>query len=151
MKIKIDRLESAEIAELLQEHHHDMLKHSPEESVHALNLTALKAPEITFWSVWLGNELAGCGALKELNLIHVELKSMRTSSQHLRQGVAAKLLTYLLAQAKTRGYKKVSLETGTAAAFVPAQELYLRFGFVNCAPFSDYKEDPHSLFLSKNI
>lgn len=151
MKIKIDHLESHEIATLLQEHHQDMLKHSPEESVHALDLTALKAPDVTFWSVWLDNKLAGCGALKALSLDHVELKSMRTSNQHLRKGVAANLLTYLLAEAKTQGYKKMSLETGTAIAFAPAQKLYQRFGFNSCEPFSDYKEDPYSLFLSKSL
>lgn len=74
ISIKIDPLESLEIAGLLQEHHQDMLKHSPENSVHALDLTALKAPDVTFWSAWLGNELAGCGALKTLNSDHVELK-----------------------------------------------------------------------------
>jgi putative acetyltransferase len=149
MKIKIDHLESVQIAELLQAHHQDMLQHSPETSVHALDVTALKAPEVTFWSAWFNNDLAGCGALKELSPDHVELKSMRTSEQHLRKGVAAKLLSYLLVEAKARGYKKMSLETGTATAFIPAQKLYKRFGFVSCAPFSDYQEDPYSLFLTK--
>jgi len=151
MKIKIDHLESVEIVELLQAHHQDMLQHSPETSVHALDLTALKAPDVTFWTAWFNNELAGCGALKALSPDHVELKSMRTSGQHLRKGVAAKLLTYLLAEAKARGYKTMSLETGTAAAFIPAQKLYKRFGFVNCQPFSTYVEDPYSLFLTKTL
>jgi len=149
MKIKIDNLEGSEIAELLQEHHQDMLKHSPVESVHALDLNALKSPEVTFWSVWIDNELAGCGALKKLTVEHVELKSMRTSSKHLRKGVAAELLTYLLAEANRLGYKTMSLETGTAAAFIPAHKLYTSFGFINCEPFSDYQKDPFSLFLTK--
>jgi len=151
MKIRIDHLESAQIAELLQVHHQDMLRHSPETSVHALDLTALKAPDVTFWSAWFNNDLAGCGALKELSPDHVELKSMRTSGQHLRKGVAANLLAYLLVEAKARGYKKMSLETGTATAFIPAQKLYKRFGFVSCAPFSDYEEDPYSFFLTKTL
>ena len=149
--IKIDKLEGADIAELLQAHHQDMLKHSPEDSVHTLDIKGLKSPNITFWSAWLNNELAGCGALKKLTATHVELKSMRTSSKHLRQGVAAELLTYLLREAKTRGYTKISLETGTASAFIPAQKLYMNFGFVSCQPFAEYQEDPFSLFLTKHL
>jgi putative acetyltransferase len=76
---------------------------------------------------------------------------MRTSLQHLRQGVAATLLTHLLAEAKNRGYKKVSLETGTAEAFVPAQKLNQRFGFVECQPFADYQHDPYSVFMTNSI
>jgi len=151
MRIKIDNLNDDDIAQLLQQHHQDMLKHSPEESVHALDLMALKAPEITFWSAWIENELAGCGALMELDNDHVELKSMRTSRQHLRQGVAAGLLTHMITEAKNRGFKKMSLETGTAEAFIPAQKLYQQFGFVDCPPFAEYQYDPYSVFMTKNL
>jgi len=151
MKIKLDNLESPEIIKLLQEHHDEMLRHSPPESVHALDLTALKADDITFWSAWSNDELAGCGALKRLNSEHAEIKSMRTSKQYLRQGVAANLLTHILVFAKTQHYKKVSLETGTMAAFIPAQKLYKNFGFKTCPPFSNYQLDPHSMFLTKAL
>jgi len=151
MKIKIDDLESLEIKQLLQEHHNDMLQHSPPESVHALDLSSLKAPDVTFFTAWINDELAGCGALKKLNDEHAEIKSMRTSRQFLRQGIAAKLLTHLLATAKAQSFEIISLETGTMAAFVPAQKLYKSFGFQECSPFSDYQEDPYSMFLTKEV
>jgi putative acetyltransferase len=151
MQIKIDSLDGVEVTGLLQAHHQDMLQHSPKESVHALDLNKLKATNVTFWSVWIKNQLAGCGALKKLTGQHVELKSMKTSSLYLRQGVAATLLTYLLTEAKILGYNQISLETGTAEAFIPAQKLYRQFGFVDSQPFADYQADPYSLFLTKSL
>lgn len=151
MEIKIDSLESVEIKQLLQDHHDDMLKHSPPESVHALDLSSLKASDVTFWTAWFDDELAGCCALKKLNEKHAELKSMRTSQQFLRKGVAARLLTHMITTAKAQSYERISLETGTMNAFVPAQKLYKSFGFEECQPFSTYQEDPFSLFLTKTI
>ncbi len=151
MKIKIDSLESIEVKQLLQEHHEDMLKHSPPESVHALDLSSLKAADVTFWTAWIDGELAGCGALKKLSDKHAELKSMRTAKNFLRKGVAAKLLTLMLDCAKSQYFEKVSLETGTMDAFIPAQNLYKSFGFHVCQPFSNYQEDPYSMFLTKAI
>ena len=151
MKIQVDNLESIEVKQLLQEHHDDMLKHSPPESVHALDLASLKAPDVTFWTVLIDGQLAGCGALKRLNEKHAELKSMRTSQKFLRKGVAAKLLAHMMAIAKAQSYQKISLETGTMEAFAPAQKLYKSFGFKECQPFSNYQEDPYSIFLSKSV
>ena len=149
MNIKTGELAHPDVIVFLQSHHNDMLQHSPVKSVHALDVSKLAAPEITFYSLWIDNDLAGVGALKALNTTHGEIKSMRTSSAHLRQGVAAKLLTHIIAQATQRGYKTLSLETGTADAFLPAQRLYTRFGFKECEPFGDYVLDPYSLFMSK--
>lgn len=149
MNIKTGELAHPDVIALLQSHHNDMLQHSPVESVHALDVSKLAAPEITFYSLWIDNNLAGVGALKVLNTTHGEIKSMRTSSSHLRQGIAAKLLTHIIAQAIQRGHKTLSLETGTADAFLPAQRLYTRFGFKECKPFGDYVLDPYSLFMSK--
>lgn len=151
MDIQIDNLERVEVKKLLQEHHDDMLKHSPPESVHALDLSSLKDPSVVFWTVWIDDELAGCGALKKLSEKHAELKSMRTSQKFLRKGVAAKLLTHMLDVAKKQAFEQVSLETGTMNAFIPAQELYKRFGFVECQPFTNYQEDPFSMFFTKHI
>ncbi len=151
MNIQIDNLDSAEVKQLLQEHHDDMLKHSPPESVHALDLSSLKAPDVTFWTVRINGELAGCGALKKLNEKHAELKSMRTSQKFLRKGVAAELLTHIINTAKAESIARISLETGTKKAFIPAQKLYKNFGFQECQPFSNYKEDPYSMFLTKAI
>ena len=149
MNIKTGELAHPDVIALLQNHHNDMLQHSPVESVHALDVRKLAASEITFYSLWIDNNLAGVGALKALNTTHGEIKSMRTSSAYLRQGIAAKLLTHIIAQATQHGYKTLSLETGTADAFLPAQRLYTRFGFKECEPFGDYVLDPYSLFMSK--
>ena len=128
-----------------------MLSHSPPESVHALDLTALESPDVTFWSFWVDHELAGIGALKELDNEHGEIKSMRTSTHFLRKGIARKLLAHIINQANIRSYKKLSLETGTMDAFLPAQMLYKQFGFKECEPFDNYQEDHYSMFMSKSI
>ncbi|MCL1633242.1 GNAT family N-acetyltransferase [Luteimonas sp. SX5] len=151
MEIRVDDLQSPEIARLLQEHLQDMALHSPPESIHALDLEALRKPEITFWSAWEGDELVGCGALKQLDARHGEIKSMRTSPRHRGKGVAAGMLEHILQEAARRGYRRLSLETGSMAAFAPAHRLYARYGFIACEPFGDYIEDPHSLFMTKQI
>jgi putative acetyltransferase len=151
MDIRIGELRNEDVIILLNEHHKDMLSHSPPESVHALDLSALESPDLTFWSLWVNQELAGIGALKELNKEHGEIKSMRTSAKQLRKGIARKLLEHIINQANTRSYKKLSLETGTMDAFLPAQKLYQKFGFQECEPFGGYKEDPYSMFMTKNI
>ena len=151
MKIKIDDLKGSEIHHLLQEHLQSMALHSPPESIHALDLEALRQPDITFWTVWKSGELLGCGALKELNSRHAEIKSMRTASQHLRKGVAQGLLTHILEEARWRGYRRISLETGSMEAFEPARKLYAKFGFTYCEPFADYVEDPYSVFMSREL
>ncbi|MED4228025.1 GNAT family N-acetyltransferase [Neobacillus cucumis] len=151
MEIKIDNLTGPEIAELIREHLHGMTFNSPPESIHALNLEQLRRPEITFWSAWEGQDLLGCGALKELDQQHGEIKSMRTSSQHLRKGVAKRMLQHIIDEAKRRGYQRLSLETGSMAAFEPAKNLYARFGFQYCEPFADYIEDPNSVFMTLKI
>nr|WP_148335347.1 GNAT family N-acetyltransferase [Bacillus massilioanorexius] len=128
-----------------------MAMHSPKESIHALNIEKLSNSDITFWSAWEHNELVGCGALKELNSVHGEIKSMRTSSMHLRKGVAKRILEHILNEAFLRGYTRISLETGSMEAFEPARKLYESFGFTHCKPFSNYSEDPNSIFMTKQI
>ena len=151
MNIRVDDLRGPEIAGLLQEHLRSMALHSPPESIHALDLDALRRPEITFWSVWQDAELLGCGALKELDARHGEIKSMRTASPHLRKGVAARLMGHILEEATRRLYRRLSLETGSMEAFAPARRLYARFGFCPCGPFADYVEDPYSVFMSREL
>jgi putative acetyltransferase len=151
MNIVIDDLNGPEIFELLQEHLQSMALHSPPESIHALDIEALRKPEITFWTAWEGEELLGCGALKELDPYHAEIKSMRTSSIHLRKGVARNLLHHILEEARRRSYRRVSLETGSMEAFEPARRLYASFGFVFCDPFADYIEDRHSVFMTRAL
>jgi putative acetyltransferase len=151
MNIKIDDLQGPEIAALLQEHLDNMYALSPPESVFALDLNRLRQPDITFWSAWEGRELAGCGALKQLDAQHAEVKSMRTAKAHLRKGVASQILAHIIEVAQQRGYKRLSLETGTVSAFEPAQRLYSSYGFKPCGPFADYKVDVNSLFMSKEL
>ncbi|MGQ0335318.1 GNAT family N-acetyltransferase [Halomonas elongata] len=139
------------VAELLKEHLSNMAKHSPPESAHALGVNDLQAKNVTFWSVWSGSELAGCGALKELTPYHGEIKSMHTSSCYLRRGVASEIMRHLMNVASKRGYRRLSLETGSAEAYVPARYLYTRFGFEVCGPFSHYQEDPHSTFMTREL
>ncbi|WP_026695586.1 GNAT family N-acetyltransferase [Peribacillus kribbensis] len=151
MKIIIDDLTGSEIAALIGEHLQDMESQSPPESMHALNLEKLREPGITFWSAWEHGELLGCGALKELDSSHGEIKSMRTASGHLRKGVAKRILTHIIEEAKMRGYSRLSLETGTQESFQPAQLLYKRFGFDYCLPFAEYVLDPNSVFMTLKL
>jgi putative acetyltransferase len=149
MEIKLDDLSSPEIRALLEEHLQNMHSISPPESVHALDLDGLRGPEISFWTVWSGDELLGCGALREIDATHGEIKSMRTAAAHRRSGVARAVLTHIIGEAQNREYTRLSLETGSQDAFEPARRLYASFGFSDCPPFEGYSEDPNSVFMTK--
>ena len=151
MDLRLDDLRHPAVIALLQEHLDWMHRISPPESVHALDLAALRRPDITFWALWDGDALAGCGALRELTQAHGEVKSMRTAQTHLRRGVAARMLEHILAEARRRGYGRLSLETGSMAYFAPARALYARAGFSPCAPFGDYVDDPNSVFMTRTL
>jgi putative acetyltransferase len=122
---------------------------TPLESKHALDLDALRTPEITFWSVMDGDTLVGCGALKRLDAGHAEVKSMRTASARKRGGIASLLLKHIITEARRMGFTRLSLETGSAEFFLPARKLYEKFGFDYCEPFADYRLDPHSVFMTR--
>lgn len=151
MKIEIDDLSRPDIHALLDEHLQSMYELSPPESVHALDLEKLRRPEITFWSAWDDSLLLGCGALKELDPRHGEVKSMRTPAALRRKGAGRALLAHIIAVAKSRRYERLSLETGSMEAFRPAQKLYESFGFTYCGPFGDYVEDPNSVFMTMRL
>ena len=151
MVVREDDVRGAEILALLAEHLADVARHSPPESVHALDVEELRAPEVTVWTAWEGGVLLGCGALKQLDPRHGEIKSMRTAEAHLRQGVGARILEHLIAEAASRSYRRLSLETGSMEAFAPARRLYERFGFEECAPFADYRPDPHSVYMTLRL
>ncbi len=151
MLIREDDLRGPEIAELLTHHLEIMRGDTPPQSAHALDLEDLRAPEITFWTVWDGCLLVGCGALKELDPLHAEIKSMHTAHAHRGKGVAAFLLKYILEEARKRSYQCLSLETGSMDAFAPARALYSRYGFETCRPFADYLEDPLSVYMSRQL
>ncbi len=151
LEIRIDDLSGREIGELLAEHLRCMAVISPPESRHALNLDGLRKPDITFWSVWQDRDVVGCGALKELDAGHGEIKSMRTAAGHLRTGVGSFVLQHIISEAKRRGYRRLSLETGSMSYFRPAHALYQKFGFKRCAPFANYREDPNSAFMTREL
>lgn len=151
MKIEIDDLRRPEVHALLTEHLHSMFALSPPESVHALDLEGLRRPEITFWSAWQDSLLLGCGALKELDPKHGEIKSMRTPMALRRRGAGRAILTHIIEVARFRAYQRLSLETGCMEAFQPAQRLYQSFGFTYCGPFGEYVEDPNSVFMSLRL
>jgi putative acetyltransferase len=151
MQIRIDDLSGPEIAGLLATHVAFCRSASPPESAHVLDLDSLREPGITFWSVWDGQELIGCGALKELNLAHGEVKSMHTAARHRGRGAGLAVLRQIVSEARARGYRRLSLETGSMAAFGPARALYTGFGFVECPPFGAYRPDPNSMFMTLEL
>jgi len=151
MKIAVDDLAGPEIARFLDEHVQQMLSITPPESKHALDLDALRRPEITFWSARDGDALVGCAAIKRLDAGHAEVKSMRTAPERKRSGIASLLLEHLISEARRMGFTRLSLETGSAEFFRPARKLYEKFGFEYCEPFADYRPDPHSVYLTRTL
>lgn len=151
MHIRIDDLRGPEIQALLEEHLQDMRRISPPESVHALDLDGLRRPEITFWTAWAGTELVGCGALKMLDAAHGEIKSMRVSGTRRRSGAGRAMLHHIVNEARHRGLKRLSLETGSQPEFAPARRLYASAGFAECGPFATYALDPHSVFMTRTL
>jgi putative acetyltransferase len=150
-QFRLDDLSGAPTRALIARHLAGMHANSPPESVHAFDVDKLRQPGVTFWSVWIGDEIAGCGALKSLDAERGEIKSMRVADGFLGRGVGRALLEHLMAQARARGMRSLWLETGTAPAFTPALRLYESAGFARCAPFDGYVEDPFSMFMTRAI
>lgn len=151
MRIVPDDLTAPAVRDLIAEHLDEMHATSPAESVHALPLAALESPDVTVWSAWDGDEVLGCGALKELDATHGEIKSMRTREAARGRGVGAAILATIMTEAADRGYRRLSLETGSEDHFAPARRLYARHGFVECGPFADYIDDPLSVFMTLEL
>ncbi|WP_112479919.1 GNAT family N-acetyltransferase [Vibrio variabilis] len=151
MDIVKDDLQGHQIKALLQEHLDDMYATSPAESVHALDIEALRQSNIEFWTAWNEQELLGCIALKALDSKHAEIKSMRTAHNARGKGVAKRLLNHLVSQASERGFSRLSLETGTEDYFTAARTLYSGHGFVECDPFADYVLDSNSVFMTRQL
>jgi putative acetyltransferase len=151
MKIVVDDLSGPEIARFLDEHVQEMRSITPPESKHALDLDGLRKPEVTFWSVFDGDTLVGCGAIKRLDAGHAEVKSMRTAPARKRSGIASLLLEHIITEARRMGFTRLSLETGAAGFFLPARGLYEKFGFGYCQPFADYQPDPYSVFMTRAL
>jgi putative acetyltransferase len=151
LTIRPDDLTSEAVLALLQFHLDEMHQWSPPESVHAMPAARLRQPDVTFFSAWDGDVLAGCGAIKHLSESHGELKSMRAAPEYRGRGVGKALLLRLLEEARVRGYARVSRETGRPEPFHPAHGLYRAHGFVECAPFGDYVSDDFSICMTKEL
>jgi putative acetyltransferase len=151
LRFQLDDLSGAPTRALIGRHLAGMHANSPPESVHAFDVEKLRQPGVTFWSAWVGEEIAGCGALKVLDPERGELKSMRVADPFLGRGIGRAILEHLLAEARARGLRSVCLETGSAPAFLPALRLYESAGFRRCGPFADYREDPFSVFMTREL
>ena len=151
MIFRIDDLSGEKTRTLVATHLAGMHANSPPESVHAFDIDKLREPGVTFWSVWIDEELAGCGALKQLDGKRGEIKSMRVADGFIGRGVGKAILAHLMAEAKSRGMQSLWLETGSGPAFFPAQKLYEAAGFVRCGPFEHYVEDSFSVFMMREI
>jgi putative acetyltransferase len=151
LRFFVDDLSGQPVRALIARHLAGMHEHSPPESVHAFDIDKLRHPDVTFWSAWSGDDLAGCGALKRLDTKRGEIKSMRVVDTFLGCGVGRAMLDHILAEARGRGMRSLWLETGSAPAFLPALRLYETAGFVRCGPFDGYVEDPFSIFMTREI
>jgi putative acetyltransferase len=151
MEIRAGGLDDPRVLDLLKIHLQRARAETAPGSAHALDLSGLRLPDVSFYSVWEGDRVVGMGALKRLTPEHYEIKSMHTTSAERRRGVGSKVLLHLIAEARARGAKRLSLETGTWDYFRPAVALYRKFGFVECEPFDDYVLDPNSVFLTLEL
>ena len=151
MDIKIDNLTHPDVRALVKIHLDEVFANKDANTNQVLDIEGLQAEDVTFFSVWEGETLTGCGALKELDATHGEIKSTHTDRHFRRRGVSAALLYHIIKLAKERGYKRLSLETHPGIYFGPALKLYKRFGFEDCGPFGDYKQCEHSVFMTKEI
>lgn len=150
-EIRLDDLSGADTRALIARHLAGMYETSPPESVHAFDIDKLKDPSVTFWSVWIGGEIAGCGALKDMGAERGEIKSMRVADKFLGKGVGRAILEHIMDEAQKRGMRTLWLETGSSAAFKPALSLYASKGFKRCGPFEGYADDPFSIFMTRAV
>jgi len=150
-RIVEDDLTGPEVAALLRLHLDEMHQWSPACSVHAMPIERLRGPDVTFWSAWDDSRIAACGALREIDADHGELKSMRAHPDFRGRGAGKAILRHMIAEAERRGYSRLSLETGSPDEFVPARMLYASHGFAECGPFADYELDPFSVYMTRSL
>ena len=151
ISFRLDDLSGEPTRQLIARHLAGMRANSPVDAVHALDVDALRQPGVTFWSAWVGEEIAGCGALKQLDARRGELKSMRVADGFLGQGIGRAMLEHLIGEARSRGMESLWLETGSSEAFVPAIRMYERAGFARCGAFTGYVDNPFSIFMMRAI
>ena len=151
MKSIEGNFDNSEVNNLLTKHFIELRSVSPAGSTHVLNIDGLKDPSIKFWSLWENNELIGCGALKFLEKNHGEFKSIRVADQFRKKGIGERIINHLIEEAKKLKISKLSIETGAGDFFLPARNLFSKFGFKICPPFAHYKDDPNSCYYTLNL
>lgn len=151
LTFRVDDLSGEAIRALIAQHLREMHAASPRESVHALDVTRLRDPSVTFWSAWAGDQLGGCGALKRLDETRGEIKSMRVADELRGRGIGRAILEHLVAEARARRLTSLWLETGSTKEFEAALRLYASAGFMECEPFDAYVLDPFSVFMTRLI
>jgi putative acetyltransferase len=151
MRIIAGDLDDPRVVGLLRLHLESARAQTAPGSAHALDLTGLRSPEISFWAIWEEGALLGVGALKRLSAGHGEVKSMHTARAARGRGVGGAMLRHIIASAREGAMSRLSLETGSWEYFRPAIALYRRHGFVECAPFADYAADPNSVFMTLDL
>ena len=151
IEVRAADVDEPAVADLLRFHMTEAHRGLPKGNAHALPLEALRDPAISLFAAWEGEMLLGVGAMRELDAGHAEIKSMRTHPERLRRGAARQLLSHLIALARARGYRRLSLETGTAASFTPANLMYEQFGFIDRDAFGGYPPSPHNRFMTLDL
>ena len=143
--------DNIEVNDLLKKHFIELRSVSPAGSTHVLDIDGLKDPSIKFWSIWEDNKLVGCGALKFLEKNHGEFKSIRVADEFKKKGIGERIINHLIGEAKKLKISKLSIETGAGDFFLPARNLFSKFGFKSCPPFAHYKEDPNSCYYTLDL
>ena len=151
MKSIEGNFDNSSVNELLKKHFIELRSVSPEGSAHVLDIDGLKDPSIKFWSLWEDGSLIGCGALKFLEKEHGEFKSIRVADEFRKKGIGERIINHLIFEAKKLKISKLSIETGAGEFFLPARNLFSKFGFKKCPPFAHYKEDPNSCYYSLDL
>ena len=151
MRIEVDDVSRPEVLALLEEHLRNMHELTPPDQVFAFDAPKLRAPGVTMWTIWDGNQLLGCGALKELSATAGEIKSMRTPAKLRRRGAGRAILEHIIGAARERGYRDLFLETGAHPGFAPAHQLYASAGFRRCGPFGSYVDTGNSVFMHLSL
>jgi len=151
MKSIEGNFDNSDVNDLLKKHFIELRSVSPAGSTHVLDIDGLKDPSIKFWSLWEGKKLIGCGALKFLEKGHGEFKSIRVADEFKKKGIGERIINHLIEEAKKLKISKLSIETGAGEFFLPARNLFSKFGFKSCPPFAHYKEDPNSCYYSLNL
>ena len=151
MKSIEGNFDNSEVNDLLKKHFIELRSVSPAGSTHVLDIDGLKDPSIKFWSLWENNKLIGCGALKFLEKNHGEFKSIRVADEFRKKGIGERIIENLIEEAKKLEISKLSIETGAGEFFLPARNLFSKFGFKLCPPFAHYKEDHHSCYYTLNL